>query len=169
MSIKKAVCSNIYLKCPLKNFNISSNITWNYKIFSDINVQLPVPFQRPCVNVCHNANNGCHGFLNLFNLGLNCLEQKDYSHGIYNNSPLPYKYDQANNNSICNNMPAVVEVANSLEVYAYGESGGACSGVITSLYVSQDYPNVAPMQPPDIIQAFLENQTSQIISNLPSW
>jgi len=168
-SIKKAVCSNIYLKCPTNNFNISSNITWNYKIFSDINVQLPVPFQRPCVNVCHNANNDCLGILKLFNLGLNCSEQTDYSHGIYNDSPLPYKYDQANNDSICNNMSAVVEVSSSSESYTYGELGGACSGVITSLYVSQDYPNVAPMQPPYIIQALLENQTYQIISNLPSW
>jgi hypothetical protein len=81
-SIKKAVCSSIYLKCPSRYFNISSNVTWNYSIFSDINVHFPIPFQRPCVNICHNTNNDCLGMLNLFGLGLNCSERKDYSGGM---------------------------------------------------------------------------------------
>jgi hypothetical protein len=135
-SIKKAICSNIYLKCP-SSINLSSNKTWNYNIFSDIGQKYPVPYQRPCLSVCTNTNSNCLGLLNIFNLGLNCLSRHDYSNGLYTknvSTTFPYTYDQSNNNSICNNMPAVVSVADTFEPYVYAEKG-ACSGIITSLYV----------------------------------
>jgi hypothetical protein len=145
LSIKKAVCSNIYLKCPPNDFNLSLPMTWNYKIFSDIGRQYPLPYQQPCVSICHDANKDCLGLLNLLNLGLNCLERHDYSNGAFNNATsssyhlFPYTYDHSNNVSLCNNMPATVQVADTLEPYVYAESGsgGVCTGIITSLYVPQ--------------------------------
>jgi hypothetical protein len=114
-------------------------MTWNYGIFSDIGEHYPIPFQRPCVNVCETANNDCLGLLNLLDQGLNCLERQDHSRGTFirnrSDQPYPFTYDQSNNNSICNDMPANVQVADSMEPYIFAKSGGACAGISHSLFV----------------------------------
>jgi hypothetical protein len=141
-SVKKAVCSNIYLECPSNNFNIHLNTTWNYNIFFDVDKEYPIPFKRPCVSVCNTANKDCLGLLNLLDQGLDCLERQDYSRGklfrnISDHQPFPFTYDQSNNDSICNDMPANVQVADSMEPYIFANSGGICSGIVRSIHVPQ--------------------------------
>jgi hypothetical protein len=114
VSLKKAVCSQVYLKCPPK-FDQTNTTTYNYKIFSDIGVPfIPLPFQRPCLNICQNANKDCLGLLVLFSKNLNCAERKDYSNGQFGkaigntsySAPFPFTFDQSPSSTVCNAMPA---------------------------------------------------------------
>jgi hypothetical protein len=122
-SLKKAVCSQVYLKCP-NNFDQTNMATYNYGIFSDIQKRFPIPFERPCLNVCNDVDRECLGLLQLFGKQLNCKERKDYSFGKYNSlvnasytGPFPYTYDQSPGSTICNAMPAVASVAGGMEPY----------------------------------------------------
>lgn len=170
VSLKKAVCSNIYLRCP-KFFDKVNLTTYDRSIFKDIGVNFPLPFQRPCVNICNNANYDCLGLLNIFGKAINCLERYDYSHTEYGksignisySSPFPYFYDQSNNSKNCNNIPAVVTVAGTMEPYIYAEKGGACAGILTSLYVPSGpviSSSLAPMQKSYVVQSVIEKKLS---------
>lgn len=167
-SLKKAVCSQVFLKCP-NNFNQLKIATYNYAIFSDIGKTFPIPFQRPCLNVCDNANKDCFGLLNVFNKQLNCLEKTDYSHGAYGQSigntsyPYPYTFDQSNKSTVCNVMPAVATVASTMEPYIFAQKGGSCAGIISAVYVPPG-PKVssalAPMQQPYVVQSLIEGKVT---------
>lgn len=55
IALKKLVCSNIYRKCPDK-IVLNDTTTfkgWNFNIYTDVTKTLPVPFQRPCVQVSY--------------------------------------------------------------------------------------------------------------------
>jgi hypothetical protein len=136
ISVKKAVCSSIYLKCP-SAFNELDYATYNYDIFADINASFPLPFQRPCAKICENANNDCLGLLALFDSELDCFGRTDYSFGFYGSLngiseyTFPHTYDKTNNQTKCNSMSAVIQVARAMEPYLYAKNG-ACSGIISS-------------------------------------
>eukprot|EP00596_Hydrurales_sp_CCMP1899_P007118 CAMPEP_0119044560 /NCGR_PEP_ID=MMETSP1177-20130426/32368_1 /TAXON_ID=2985 /ORGANISM="Ochromonas sp, Strain CCMP1899" /LENGTH=387 /DNA_ID=CAMNT_0007014809 /DNA_START=280 /DNA_END=1441 /DNA_ORIENTATION=- len=177
---KKAVCSQVFLKCPT-DFNQSDIASFNYAIFSDIGQIFPIPFQRPCLSVCENANKDCFGLLNIFGKQLNCLEQLDYSQGVYGQSignssyshPFPYAYDQSSSsNTVCNKMSAVATVASSMEPYLFAQRGGACAGIVTSVYVPQGpkvSSSLAPMQQPYVVQSLIEGKVNLALSALPPW
>lgn len=148
MSLKRLVCSNIYLKCP-PNFPPIFNLTnlqkhGNYHIFTDFypSKLFLLPFERPCVSVCNSAVKDCFGILNIFNMPINCSSKTDYSYGQFGhtygikNVTLPYTYDMTNEGTQCSNMSAVFEVAGTMEPYLHANGGGSCSGIIgSSLYV----------------------------------
>jgi hypothetical protein len=177
VSLKKAVCASVYLKCPA-NFSETDFKTYNYKIFSDVNSVYPLPFQRPCVSVCNNANSDCLGLLNLNNRALNCSATTDYSYGAFGvaysvpSYPFPRTYDNIFGTSVCNAMPASNVVAGSSEPYIYAAKNGVCAGIISSLYVPPGNllsSNVAPMQGPYVVQTIIETQLAASINALPVW
>lgn len=171
-SLKKAVCSQVYLKCP-NNFNQTNYATYNYGIFSDIQKAFPIPFERPCLNICDDVNRECLGLLKLFGRHFDCKERFDYSYHKYNSlvnasyaGPFPYIYDQSPSSIICNAMPAVALVAGGMEPYL----GKTCAGIVTSVYVPPG-PKVslllAPMQSPYVVQTIIENEIKTALDALP--
>lgn len=177
VSLKKAVCASVYLKCP-PNFSETDLTTYNYKIFSDVNKAFPLPFQRPCVSVCTNANTQCLGLLNLSNRALNCSAQTDYSYGGFgaaygvSSYPFPRTYDSRFGPSVCNAMPANNDVAGSSEPYVYASTNGVCAGIVSSLYVPPGNllsSDLAPMQGPFVVQSIIESQLAASIKALPAW
>lgn len=177
VSLKKAVCASVYLKCPA-GFSETNMSTYNYKIFSDVNSVYPLPFQRPCVNVCNNANMDCLGLLNLNNRALNCSATTDYSYGAFGvaygvpSYPFPRTYDNKFGTSVCNSMPATDIVAGSSEPYIHASNNGVCAGIISSLYIPPGNllsSNVAPMRGPYVVQTIIETQLAASINALPVW
>jgi hypothetical protein len=165
-SLKKAICSNIYYKCT-ENFNEFNVTTYDYSIFDDIGVIYPISFQRPCVNVCNNANRDCLGLLNLFETKTYCFERYDYSQMGYGKSigntsysyPFPFTYDQSDDAIHCNSISAVIPVASTIEPYIFAQTGGVCSGITTSLYVPPGplvSSALAPMRKPYVVQSAIE-------------
>lgn len=177
-SLKKSVCANIYYKCP-KDFNALNLTTHDHSIFHDIGASYPIPFQRPCLNICNDVNRDCLGLMNIFGKKTNCLERYDYSNMGYGKSisntsysyPFPYTYDQSNG-SKCNNMPVIVTVAAGMEPYIFAETG-VCAGILTSVYVPTGPVltlALAPMQSPYVVQSAIEKKIlsgnlSRIISH----
>ena len=175
-SLKKAVCASVYMKCP-PNFSETNYSTYNYGIFSDVSKIFPLPFQRPCVSICKNANSDCLGLLNLKNRAIDCFSKTDYSYGAFgyaNNMasyPFPDTYDSSNGPN-CNNVPAAVQVASTSEPYIFGASNGVCAGITTSLYVPPGNiisNDIAPMQQPYVIQSVIESGLSAQLKALPVW
>jgi len=194
-SLKKMVCSNIYLKCP-QNINLTSPSFsgWNIMIYTDILKELapfvsknilkspyiPLPFERPCRKVCDDVTNNCLGLLGLFGFGQDCSARYDYSHGslslLYTlNASLhkPFQYDSSNNAQVCNYMNTTVPVAASKEPYLKAtDPTGACYGITDYLFVppgNKVSASLGPMQPPFVVQGIIENQLSASISALPKW
>jgi hypothetical protein len=167
-SLKKAICSNIYYKCT-KNYNESNLTTYDHRIFEDIGVKYPIPFQRPCVDVCDNANKDCLGVLKALGIKMDCFERFDYSYMGYGTSignasysyPFSFTYDQSNDAMYCNNIPAISPVGSSIEPYIFARTGGVCAGILTTLYVPPG-PEVssalAPMQKPYVVQSAIEEK-----------
>ena len=177
VSLKKAVCASVYLKCP-PNFLETNLSTYNYKIFSDVRSVYPLPFQRPCVSICNNANRDCLGLLNLKKRALNCSATTDYSYGAFGvayrvpSYPFPRTYDSKFDTSVCNAMPAINTVAGTSEPYIHASKNGVCAGIVTSLYVPPGNllsSNVAPMQGPYVVQSIIEAQLAASINALPVW
>lgn len=149
IALKKLVCSNIFLKCQpgVDLTELSPYSTWNFGIYSDLvpvpipSPGVPVPFQRPCKDVCDNANSQCFGLLKLFGLDQDCTATRDYSSGLI---PVkPYQYDSTNNPAVCNSMTATFEVASAAEPYLGATKNGACAGIITTLFVPPG-PAISP-------------------------
>jgi hypothetical protein len=177
LSLKKAVCSSVYLKCH-PDYVEGDLKTYNYRIFSDVNKTFALPFQRPCVSVCQNANSKCLGLLNLQGKALNCTSLTDYSRGAFglyygvSSYKFPHTYDLAPSSTSCNSMTAVGSIANTSEVYLKASSNGACSGIVNDLYVPPGNlisPNLAPMQGPYIVQSIIESQLASSFNQLPPW
>lgn len=176
LSLKKAVCSSVYLKCH-PDYVEGDYKTYNYGIFSDVKKTFALPFQRPCVSVCQNANSKCLGLLNLQGKALNCTSLTDYSRGAFgvyygvSSYKLPHTYDLSPSSTVCNSMTAVGSVASTSEIYE-ASSNGACSGIINDLYVPPGNlisPNLAPMQGPHIVQSIIESQLASSFNQLPPW
>jgi hypothetical protein len=176
VSLKKAVCASVYMKCP-PNFSETNLLTYNFGIFSDVGKAFPIPFQRPCSSICKNANNDCLGLLNLKGRAIDCFSRTDYSYGAYgflNNVtsyPFPYTYDSSNGAN-CNSVPATVQVASTSEPYIFAASNGVCAGITTSLYVPPGNilsNNIAPMQQPFVVQTVIESVLSVQLQALPVW
>ena len=177
LSLKKAVCSSVYLKCP-PNFIEGDYRTYNYRIFSDVNKTFALPFQRPCVSVCQNANSKCLGLLNLNGKELNCTGVTDYSRGAFgayygvSSYKVPHTYDLTGPTTSCNSMTADGSVASTSEAYLGASSKGACSGIVTDLFVPPGNllsPNLAPMQGPYVVQSIIESQLAASFNELPPW
>jgi hypothetical protein len=141
--------------------------TYDHSIFDDIGVTYPISFQRPCVNVCNDANRDCLGLLNVFGTKMDCLERRYYSQIGYGKSigntsysyPFPFTYDQSNDTIHCNSISAVIPVASTIEPYIFAQTGGVCAGISTSLYVPPGFEvssALAPMQRPHVVQSAIE-------------
>ena len=194
-SIKKLICSNVYLKCP-PGIDLSSPTYqgWNINIYSDVLPELttlnnlypaivtspyvPLPFQRPCQSVCDMVNANCLGILKLIGLSQNCSSRYDYSRGslatLYSAFPwlpLPFKYDSSNNFQVCNPMLANVTVAGTKEIYLKAnDPSGACYGITKELFIppaNSLNSALAPMQGPYLVQAMLERQLSSNFNSFP--
>ena len=195
ISLKKLVCSNIYLKCP-KNIDLSS-VTysgWNLYIYTDILSELtnlyganvvpspyiPVPFQRPCKKICTDVADSCLGLLGLIGLDQNCSTRYDYSFGAlsslyaaFPSLPKPYQYDASNNAAVCNAMNVSFAVASTKEPYLHAlDPNGACYGITSELWVPPANlldPSLASMQPPYVVQTMIEGQLADNFKALPAW
>jgi hypothetical protein len=173
--LKKLVCSRAYLKCK-PGVNLADTFpyaTWNYNIYHDVGTLFPLPFQRPCMHVCTDVGPACMGALAVLGMNTNCTHARyDYSNGL-STAGKPYQYDATNNANICNNMSASFQVAATKETYLKSApgSGGACSGIISELWVPPaqkvDSTLFAPMQPPYFVQTILEKKLSALMSQLP--
>ena len=177
LSLKKAVCSSVYLKC-YPDLIEGDYRTYNYRIFSDVNRTFALPFQRPCVSVCQNANKKCLGVLNLNGKAINCSGVTDYSRGAFGalygelSYKLPYTYDFSGSTASCNKMSAAGSVASTSEIYLGASSNGACSGIVTDLFVPPGNlisPNLAPMQGSYVVQSIIESQLAASFNQLPPW
>lgn len=176
IALKKAVCASVYMKCP-PNFSETNLGSYNFGIFSDVGKLFPLPFQRPCISVCENANGDCLGLLNLKNRAVNCFARTDYSYGVFgllNNVtsyPFPYTYD-ITNGANCNNIPATVQIASTAEPYIFAASNGVCAGITTSLFVPPGNSisnDIAPMQAPYVVQSVIESALAVKMRALPAW
>jgi hypothetical protein len=171
VNVMRVACSMIYRKCP-SDIDVTNQQTWNYNIYSDISVPIPVPFQRPCRSVCEDLNDSCLGLVTLFTgQTFRCSEDRyDYSGGIISISPQPYQFDQSNDDTVCNNVSASFSVSASKETYQYvsnSEDPSICAGVTTELYVPPATNfDFAPLQSPYTVQAAIENKLANISSAL---
>ena len=172
VDIKKLICANVYLRCPV-NISLTNTSTWNFNIYPT--VPYPVPFQRPCVNICTNATASCLGLPNLLGFGsaLNCSSLTDYSMG---HLPSPQKYattyDFNNNPTVCNDMASgQFAVASSAERYLGASNpSAACYGITSELYIPPANavdPSLAPMLPPYVLQTLIEAKLVASFSALP--
>jgi hypothetical protein len=167
VALKKLVCSNVYLKCP-DNIQIGVPATYNFAIYSDISLTVPIPFQRPCKSLCVDANAKCLGLLNIMSLSQNCLATYDYTFGQIPTKP--YQYDQANSPS-CNAMTKSFAIGSSVETYIGGVNG-ACYGIVDQLYIPPSLvisSTLAPLQQPYVIQNAMETKLKASFSVLPSF
>lgn len=168
IALKKLVCSNIYLKCQ-PGIDLSNFGTYNYMIYNEGGLTIPMPFQRPCQSVCNNVNGNCLGLLGLLGLSQDCSARYDYSFG---NIPyIPYRYDASNSSSVCNSMPSKFEIGSSMEPYIGGLTG-ACYGIVDQMYVpptSSISSALAPLPAPYVIQSLLERSLASSFSALPKW
>lgn len=157
---KKLVCSNIYSKCE-PGLMFSDKATYNHIIFPNY----PVPFTRPCKNVCTNVVDSCYGLFKP-----NCSELFDYSFGNYHiTSKLPTRYDSSNNPGLCNVVPSIFTVAATSEPYLYQESG-ACSGLVTDVYIPPGYildASLPYLSPQYEIQSITESKLVDAFSQIP--
>ena len=188
----KLVCSNIYRKCPHGGDISSGNIFIYTDIYSYLftlnnlypsvvpSPFIPVPFQRPCLEVCERVSSTCLGLMELIGIRQNCSAQIDYSGGTLNALyaaypylPLPYQYDPSNNESRCNAMNSSFVVAGTKEPYLKAnDPSGFCYGITTELYVppgSSVSPALGPMQPPYVVQSIIEDMLTKSFSALPVW
>lgn len=168
VALKKQVCSNVYLKCQ-PGIDLTDLTTYNYKIFSDFNLNVPLPFQRPCKSLCVNTNTECLGLLGLLGMSNDCSATYDYSHGVV---PLkPYQYDSTNNSAQCNVMTKTFSIGASAEPYIMG-STGACYGIVDQVYIppsNKVSPNFAPLLPPYAIQSAIDGKLLQNFNALPKF
>lgn len=165
-SIKKLICSSVYLKCQ-PGIDLTNVLTYNFKIYPGI----PMPFQRPCMSVCSQVDDKCYGFLNFFGMSPNCTSTYDYSSGKLPSGKTS-KYDSTNNPQYCNKMPSNFSVAATSEPYIYANGGGVCSGIVEKLYVPPGNAvstSLAPMQPPFVVQTAIEKKVASSINSLPLW
>lgn len=168
VSLKKLVCSRIYLKCP-SNIDLTDLSTYNYNIYSDLGIAVPMPFQRPCQSLCVNVNDQCLGLLGLMGFSQDCNAKYDYSFGQI--PSLPYQYDSTNNTNKCNGMTASFQIGKPQEPYIGGPTG-ACGGIVDQLYVppsSAISSVLAPLQSPYVIQTILETALADNFKVLPPW
>ena len=169
IAYKKAICSTIFLPC-----NVGSN---KPLIDNTSSTRYEVPFQRPCLSICNDANKMCRGLLSLLNQSLDCSIRYDYSYSLLTAPPSgslyqPYQYDQSDDKRFCNSMLGEFSVGTSVEPYLY-QSTGFCSGIITELYIPQIWdtfrsegfrgPYYVPMQPSFIIQDLIEKELKESI------
>jgi hypothetical protein len=178
VALKKLVCSSVYLKCQ-PGISMSNPYSWNFDIYNDVGIPFPVPVQRPCVSVCNDANAACFGLLSLLHVAPDCSATFDYSGGmIYagaDNTLFPYQFDQSNDTSKCNSVPAVFEVASSKEVYRHVHDG-FCAGITEDVWlppgsiITQQFPNASnifAVNPPYVIQDFIESKLRSQFALLP--
>lgn len=159
-SLRKLACSQAFLKCHTNNFNI----------YSDLNLMIPVPFERPCSSVCTSVDSACMGLLSFFGVSNNCSARYDYSYGRFP-SLLPKRYDSSNNPSICNAMTSTATLSDTKENYIGGPSG-VCYGIVDKIYVppaSSLSSSFAVFQPPYVVQSLIERTLSEKLSVLPSY
>lgn len=168
IALKKLVCSNIYLRCPY-NIQIGVPATYNFKIYSDKGLKVPIPFQRPCKSVCTNVNSKCLGILSLLGLSQDCTATYDYSSGAV--PAKPFKYDPNNNASVCNAMTKTFLIGRPFESYI-GGSSGACYGILTDVYIppsSAFSTSLAPLQGPYVIQSLIEKALQTKMTVIPKY
>lgn len=169
VAMKKTVCAKIYLRCH-DNVTLTNQATFNYNIYSDLNLTIPLPFQRPCKSLCDDVNTKCLGLLSLLGVNSNCSARADYSGGSA--SLLPYQYDQRPNSDRCNAMTvSSFSIGSSKEVYISGSSG-ACYGIVDEVYIppsSSLSSSLAPLLPPYVIQSIIEAQLKASFDALPAW
>ena len=166
ISLKKLVCSNIYLQC-YPNINLNNKKTWNFKIYAPT-VLFPVPFVRPCQAVCQNVVDTCDNILNLLPSGTpSCVDTLDYSGGRITTFT-PTQYDPANNTASCNMQTAVFNIGAANEPYL----GGVCSGLLTNIFIppsSSVNPLLAPLLPMNVLQTVIETTLAKRFANIPSY
>jgi hypothetical protein len=162
VAYKKLICSNVYMKCaPNADPADGTETNWNAQIYSDGSLDLKVPFQRPCKNLCSNANNKCLGLLSLLGLKQDCDASYDYSFGLNASKVVeysPYQYDANNVGTVCNAMSSNFLIGKSFETYL-GATTGQCAGIVDSLFVvpaSRVSKALAPLLPPGVVQSAIE-------------
>jgi hypothetical protein len=168
VALKKQVCSNVYLKCQ-PGIDLTNTSTYNYKIFSDFSINVPMPFQRPCKSVCVNTNTECLGLLGLLGMTNDCDATYDYSQGAV--GLLPYHYDSTNNSAQCNAMTKTFDVGASSEPYVMGATG-ACYGIVDNVYIPPSNKvsvHLAPLLPPYVVQSIIDAALSQNFNALPKF
>jgi hypothetical protein len=176
VALQKLVCGSVYLKCQ-PNITINNMFTWNYGVYSDVGIGLPVPVQRPCVSLCHNANDQCLGMLSLFGIAPNCTGRYDYSGGLINSTHLqPYQYDQSDDTTQCSSVPAGISIGYSMESYRHSDDG-ACAGITENIYVppgsafKKQFPAASGvsslLNSPYVIQQYIEKTLTASFSKLP--
>jgi hypothetical protein len=139
LSIKKAVCANVYRKCPA-HYISSDTSTWNTAaIQSDFGSSVPLtvalPYLRPCKSVCDDVKAQCGALLKVFkdsNGWLNCSSARisdsdPYFTGLGYTGIIPsygpFVYERSNNATVCNAMSSPSnskyggQVASSVEAY----------------------------------------------------
>ena len=167
ISLKKLVCSNVYLKCypGASPTDTATKTGWNTHIYSDVNLgnAVKLPFERPCKNLCVNANVNCLGVLGLLGLTQSCTATYDYSKGIVT-AATPKQYDASNDTNYCNDVPKPITVGSSKEKYI----GSVCDGIVDTLYVvpsGKVSKSLAPMQKPYVVQTQIETALATQLAN----
>jgi hypothetical protein len=191
IDVMRVACAMVYRKCP-SGIDTTNQQTWNYDIYSDINLPVPMPFQRPCRSVCDDLNRHCYGMLALFAGQLfDCSSDRfDYSGGIVSVNPQPLQFDQADDVTVCNDVSAAFEVSEGSETYIFqsstasrkpsflaaaadddvaddSDSTGFCDGITTELWVPPAANvDLAPLQDPYIVQDTIENKLLNVSDKL---
>lgn len=164
-NLKKVVCASVYLKC-LPNVNLSNVATWDFSLYPS--VPIPVPFQRPCLDMCMEVATSCLGIPELSGSGLNCSGVFDYTYGAFGApvTPLPKMFDYSNNNATtCNRIYKPVSIQTGKEPYI---SNGVCAGYTYELFVPpSNSPGLpfAPLGPPYLVQSSIET----LLQDPPLW
>jgi hypothetical protein len=165
LAIKKLLCANTYLRCP-PNISLANISTYNYDIYSDLNLSYARPFQRPCASLCQTIESSCLGLGKLFGMTWDCNARYDYSSGVV--TELPYRYDHINDAAICNAMTSkVFAIGSNAENYIAGTSG-TCYGIVDQIYIPSS-SQLAPLQPPYAIQSLIDSSLQLQVDALPKF
>jgi hypothetical protein len=78
LSIQKLVCSLVYKKCE-NDGNISDASSWSNVIYDDINMSMPLPYQRPCRSICTEAIANCFDATKILGIELDCDDKYTYT------------------------------------------------------------------------------------------
>lgn len=170
-SLVRYVCSMVYKKCQ-PNVVLTNPATYNYQIYSnDTGTVQPVPFQRPCVSVCHAVTSTCTDPLyRLANAAnpVNCYATTNYAN-LGSSAKKPYVFDLKNDASYCYS-PNLVPVAAGKERYLSGNT--PCTGIVSDFFMlpgNQLNADYTVLQLPHVVQTIINTGLAASFSRFPGY
>jgi hypothetical protein len=164
------ICSTAYLKCH-PNIDLTNIATYNFMLYQPLTV--PVPFQRPCKDVCTNVQTKCAGTLfGALASYPDCDASFDYTNGqapAASTAVGMKQYDASNDGDICYRTKSIT-VAETAEMNI-GYFDGPCKGISDPTIISAPGNKIktffSVIQPPYLIQTLVDMEVKTIFSQLP--